>query len=52
MIRKYDGFFDLVEDLGKDTNVKFDEEEGIFIDAMAQIAGQLMVYRKQHGLTQ
>ena len=52
MIRKYDNVFDLVENLGKDANVKFDEEERFFIDAMSQIAGQLMAYRKQHGLTQ
>ena len=52
MTKKYDSVFDLVEDLGRDENVKFDEEERIFIDAMAQIAGQLMAYRKEHGLTQ
>ena len=52
MTRKYESVFDLVEDLGRDENVEFDEEERIFIDAMAQIAGQLMAYRKEHNLTQ
>jgi len=52
MIKKYDNTFDLLEDLGKGTKIQFDEEERIFIDAMAQIAGQLMAYRKEHNLTQ
>ena len=50
--RSEDDVFKFVEDLGKELDVEFSEEEKVFIDAMAQIAGQLMAYRKAHGLTQ
>lgn len=46
--RKYRDVFEFLEKIG----THFTGEEKIFIKAMAQIGGQLLAYRKEHGLTQ
>ncbi|OOC42156.1 helix-turn-helix domain-containing protein [Thermosipho sp. 1074] len=40
--------FELLEEVGHHETI----EEKIYLDALAHIAGELLVYRKQHGLTQ
>lgn len=45
--RKYRDVFEFLEKIG----THFTDEEKIFIKAMAQIGGQLLAYRKEHGLT-
>ena len=47
-MRIYDDVFEALETLG----IHFTKEEKVYIDALAQIGGQLMAYRKQHKLSQ
>jgi transcriptional regulator with XRE-family HTH domain len=46
--KKYSNVFELFEEIG----FHHSEEEKAFIEAMSQIGGQLMAYRKKHNLTQ
>jgi len=46
--KKYSDVFELFEEIG----FHYSEEEKVFVEAMSQIGGQLMAYRKKYNLTQ